>query len=258
MTYTLEKSINLMVKSITELLTDNAPSIYLYGSYVLNDFRPGWSDIDILVLTNHSIEPMQAEKLLTLRQTLLSLYPSNPYYRSFEGGMLSLQAFQTKIPDCVVYWGTSGQRITDTYYFDSFCMAELKEKGTLLYGKDVRETLNMPSYSELKNDIFLYYQTIRKYAQTTDRSLYSYGWLLDISRCLYTLQTGKIISKTVAAEWALQEHLCPDASALRKALEIRKKPMDYIKDSSIFDYAETLGESIQRYADVLEFQLNKI
>ena len=39
----------------------------------------------------------------------------NPYYRSFEGGMLTLDAFLSKKTDRVVYWGTSGDR----YAFDS-------------------------------------------------------------------------------------------------------------------------------------------
>lgn len=43
----------------------------------------------------------------------------NPYYRSFEGGMLTLDAFLSKKTDRVVYWGTSGERITDRYAFDS-------------------------------------------------------------------------------------------------------------------------------------------
>ncbi len=34
----------------------------------------------------------------------------------------------------MVYWGTSGQRITDSYKMDSFSMTELLDSGILLYG----------------------------------------------------------------------------------------------------------------------------
>ena len=76
--------------------------------------------------------------------------------------------------------------------------------------------------------------------------------MLDIARCINTLRTGKIIAKTNAAEWALENNLCPDSDALRYALKVRRNPSEYKDDIQTFDYAETLAEPIQRFADVLE------
>ena len=177
--------------------------------------------------------------------------------RSFEGGMLTLDAFLSKKADRVVYWGTSGQRITDSYVFDSFSMAELIESGVLLFGKDITSRLKLPSYDELYADVKNYYEIIRKYVQKTDRSFYSFGWMLDISRCIYTLRTGKIIPKTEAAKWALENNLCTDPEVLKTALRVRRNPLEYKDDEQIFDYAETLAEPVQRYADVLEKELVK-
>jgi len=248
-------AINKMVYEISTVLSDCSPSIYLYGSSVLNDFRLGWSDIDILVLTEKTISEAQAELLASLRQTMLEKEPENPYYRSFEGGMLTLAAFLSKAADRVVYWGTSGERITGSFSLDSFGMAELMESSVLLYGKDIREKLKYPEFSELYADVKHHYETVRKYAQNTGRNFYSFGWLLDIARCMCTLRTGKIIAKTEAAEWALENDLCPDKEALATALEVRKNPLKYKENNMIFDYAETLGGPIQRFADVLEREL---
>lgn len=133
-----EEAICGMTAAICEILAENSPTIYLYGSCVLDDFRFGWSDIDLLVLTQERISPPQAQALVTLRQKLSEREMDNPYYRFFEGGMLTLQAFLSGTPDCVVYWGTSGQRITDTYLFDSFCMAELLQSGRLVSRTELR------------------------------------------------------------------------------------------------------------------------
>ena len=221
--YERQRAINKMTHEINSILSDCEPSIYLYGSSVLNDFRLGWSDIDILVLTNRQISEEQAQKLVNLRQTMLEKEPGNPYYRSFEGGMLMLDALISGSSDRVVYWGTSGERITDTYMFDSFSMAELIESGILLYGRDVRSWLSAPNLSDLYADINHHCETIRKYVQKTERSLYSFGWMLDIARCLYTLRTGKIIAKTAAAKWALENNLCPVPDVLKTALQVRGK-----------------------------------
>ena len=252
-----QTAINKMVHEISGILSDSDPSIYLYGSSVLNDFKLGWSDIDILVLTEKQITEEQAQMLAGLRQDMLEKEPGNPYYRSFEGGMLTLDAFLSKKADRVVYWGTSGQRITDSYVFDSFSMAELIESGVLLFGKDITSRLKLPSYDELYADVKNYYEIIRKYVQKTDRSFYSFGWMLDISRCIYTLRTGKIIPKTEAAKWALENNLCTDPEVLKTALRVRRNPLEYKDDEQTFDYAETLAEPVQRYADVLEKELVK-
>ena len=251
-------AINNVVREISSILSDREPSIYLYGSSVLTDFRLGWSDLDILVLTSNPITEEQAKSLVGLRQAMLVDEPDNPYYRSFEGGMLTLDAFISKKTDRVVYWGTSGQRITDKYAFDSFGMAELIESSVLLYGKDVRKELKYPTFHELYADVKRHYEIIRKYAHTTGRSFYSFGWMLDIARCIYTLRTGKIIAKTDAAEWALENNLCPDSDALRYALKVRRKSLEYKDDKQTFDYAETLAEPIQRFENVLVKELNAI
>lgn len=248
-------AINRMVREISYILADCEPTIYVYGSSALDDFRLGWSDIDILVLTEKQISVSQANLLVDLRQSMLSRESDNLYYRSFEGGMLTKSAFLAHTTDRVVYWGTGGERITDSYAFDSFSMAELIGSSVLLYGKDIRKELKYPAFRELYADVKRHYETIRKYAQSTGRSFYSFGWMLDIARCIYTLRTGKIITKTKAAEWALANNLCSDPDALRCALKVRKSPLEYKDDKETFDYAETLAPSIQRFADVLEKEL---
>ena len=127
-----------------------------------------------------------------------------------------------------------------------------------MHGKDIRNELKYPDLHELYADVNRHDQMIRKYAQITERNFYAFGWLLDISRCLYTLRTGRIISKTKAAEWALQNNLCPDVHALTTALDVRRCPLKYRDDQETFDYAETLGEPVQRFADVLEQELKAI
>lgn len=248
-------AINKMVQEISSILQGNEPSIYLYGSSVLNDFRLGWSDIDILVLADKQITEEQAKKLVDLRQALLEKEPSNPYYRSFEGGMLTLDAFLTQKADRVVYWGTSDEKIADHYVLDSFCMTELIESSVLLYGNDIRNQLKTPGFSELYADVKHHYKTIRKFAQKTGRSIYSFGWILDIARCIYTLRTGKIVAKTDAGQWALENGLCPIPDVLKAALKVRKAPLMFYKNELTLDYAQTLGEPIQKFADVLEKEL---
>ncbi|MFT4145994.1 MAG: nucleotidyltransferase domain-containing protein [Mobilitalea sp.] len=248
----MEDSIRIMTQRLSSILSDNSPSIYLFGSVVMDDFKFGWSDIDILCLTENPLTKTQAADLVTLRQTLLIEYPDNPYFRLFEGIITTWEVCADHTNGTVVYWGTSGQRIVDSFRIDVFSTIELLKYGRLLYGIDKRERLAYPSPIEIHKATEDYYSTIRKYAVQTDTHLYSAGWLLDIARCLYTVQTYNVISKTNAGKWALNAGLSPEPEILKKAIMIRENPMEYKNDESTQSWLTSLGPHIQVFADVLE------
>ena len=246
----LRLAINTMAVSIYNILESVQPSIYLYGSVTAEDFRPGWSDIDLLVLTQEPITETQADLLLTLRQQLAQRDPDTPYYRAFEGGMLDLGRFLTNESTRVVYWGTTGERIKERHDFSAFDRASLLQNGQLLLGKDVRRHFEMPEYPEIATAVISHAVSIRQHGKGA-RSLYAYGWLLDIARCMYTLVNGRLTTKTTAAQWALDEHLCPCPAELSMALTVRRQP-ELIRDESVLAYAEGLTEAIQSFLNLLE------
>ena len=251
----MKKSIDVLMDSVRTILEENDLTVYLFGSICLDDFKLGWSDIDVLMLTEKTISEKQAKQLVNLRQTLLETYHGNPYYRSFEGGILSFSEFLNKKRERVVYWGTSGQRITDSYYFDVFSTMQLKDSGILVCGNDIRDRIQYPTYDEMFQAVRNHYKTIRDYAVKPGRSLYSAGWMLDIARCLYTLTERKIISKTEAGYWAIGKGLVPNVEVMKKVISIRENPLKYKDDIEVQDWLEMLGPSIQEFADVLENKL---
>lgn len=253
----LNQALRIMLESLEQILHQAQPTVYLYGSVMLDDFRPGWSDIDLLVLTQQPLTSAQADQLLPLRQTLAAQHPHNELLRCFEGCILPLEAFLSSQEATCVYWGTSGQRIIRRYPLDSFSMLEVHRHSRLLLGQDVRFRLPVPTFSQLKDGIDAHLTAIRQHARQTGPSLYAYGWLLDIARCLYTLETGGVISKTGAAQWALTQQLCPVPEALTQALQARHDPHAALADPACMARAATLGPDIQRFADVLEARLDR-
>ena len=246
---TMEQSINIMTSRIASILCANKPSIFLFGSVVFDDFRLGWSDIDFICLTEKSISTEQADELVNLRQTLLAGYPGNRYFRLFEGIMMTREAFLENSEDTVVYWGTSGQRVTKAFQLCPFSTIELIENGKLLYGSDFRNQMSYPTRAEIITAIKNHCETIRQHGKSGS------GWLLDIARCLYTLRTNKIITKTKAGEWAIHEKICPDISILERAVAIRKNPLELRKDDEVQNWEQSLEWHIQQFADVLAAEL---
>ena len=251
----MDESIRKMTHRIASVMGGSINSIWLYGSVVLKDFRLGWSDIDFLVLTEGEITESQAQELLMLRQTMLEEEPDNPYYRSFEGVIVSLPEYLSGRYTRLVYWGTSGQRITDDYRMDVFSAYELAEYGRCVFGKADCSIFRNPSRSELVDAVREHYESILRYARETNEQLYSCGWLLDIARCIYTVRYGEVISKTQAGMWALRENLFEDESALRTTLAIRQNPAEYKERAEIKEWLCKLGPVVQQYADVLEIEV---
>ena len=242
----LRLAVNTMAVSIQRILRDAQPSIYLYGSVTTEDYRHGWSDIDLLVLTMEPITQEQSDALVHLRQTLAARDPDTPHYRLFEGGMLDLRAFLSGEETCVVYWGTTGERIKTTHAFSAFDRASLLQNGQLLLGKDVRRHIEMPEFPDILTGIGDHLATVRAHGKG-GRSIYAYGWLLDVARCLHALIEGKLTTKTAAAPWALDQHLCPCPAELSMALTVRRQP-ELIRDESVLTYAEGLTDAIQTFA----------
>lgn len=252
----MNDAISIMAKEIAARL-DGLHSLWLYGSAVMGDFRLGWSDLDFIAFSNGELSEEAAQSLVMLRQELQEQYPENPYYRLFEGVILDLDEYRSGEYKRIVYWGTSGQRITHSFELDPFARYELARFGKCVCASADRSLFALPERAELVCAVRRHYEGIRQYARVTDEKLYSCGWLLDISRCIYTLRTGEVIAKTRAGEWALENGIFDDPAPLEKALEIRKNPLEYRYDAKVKAWLSSLGDTVQSYADALEAELSK-
>ena len=74
---------------------------------------------------------------------------------------------------------------------------------------------------------------------------------------LYAAHRKRHCKKTKAGVWALEQRLCPVEHDLKTALTVRNNPLRYKNDPDIREWAAALGPSIQRFADVLEAEIQQ-
>lgn len=95
-------------------------------------------------------------------------------------------------------------------------------------------------------------KAVRRYAAVTGRSLYSFGWLLDVARGLYTIRTGRVASKTDAGRWALQNALCPDPSCSKRRFACGKRRCACRMTRARWIWPSPLGTPLHASRSVLE------
>ena len=248
-------AIGIMANEIYETVKNDC-SIYLYGSVTLDDFREGWSDIDIIALTGHKMSDDEENTLVYLRQKMMK---DNPIYRSFEGVILPLADLISETPSRAVYWGTSGQRITDDFTADLFLMKQLTTSAKLLIGNDIRAGLREPSYDELVAAISAHLDCVRNHASATGHPLYSYGWLLaDLPAAYGPSAPEKSSQKPKPENGHSKTTSAPTKQPYRYALRARKAPLAAKNAPGLMQVAGMIAPAIQTYADVLEAELKKV
>ena len=78
-------AVRVFLEGLTARLDRPPAAVWLYGSLTLGEFRPGWSDIDVLALVPGPLSAAEAERLVELRAELARLRPDAPLVRLVEG-----------------------------------------------------------------------------------------------------------------------------------------------------------------------------
>lgn len=240
--------------ALASRLSSDAFTLYLYGSAVLGDFRPGWSDLDILCLTAAPLSPDTAGRLVLLRQELAA--ENEPGFRLFEGGITSLAAFRDGRPALSVYWGTSGQRLADCYSIEPFSLLSLLDDGLLLHGEDIRPCLRPPT----RMSCGMPSRPISVPSGPTASG--PGGRYMEPDGCwtspgaLYPAHRPDPVQNRGRGMGPCGKDWLRDPSVLERVLAIRKEPLLYRDDPGTLDFIATLGPAVAAFAVVLETALS--
>lgn len=108
----MERAIARMSQSICDLLEGSMQALYLYGSVTMDDFQPGWSDIDLVCFAGSALAEEQAQKLLTLRQQLLQQERETPITAALRGSSFRWRNF---CPAILPGWSTGAPAVSGFY-----------------------------------------------------------------------------------------------------------------------------------------------
>lgn len=204
----LPAQIERVISIVEKLFQEQILGIYLYGSATIGNLQPD-SDIDILVITNCEMTISVRENLT---QQLLAV--------SGQVGCVEKRALEVTVinrndiipfqfpPKCEYMYGEwlreemeAGNSPQSCYDPDiTILLWQAKQYSITLRGIDSKELIPNISFHEIEKAIESSLPSLISSSKGDERNV-----LLTLSRMWFTLETKKVATKDIAAEWVLPQ-----------------------------------------------------
>lgn len=230
--------------------------IYLTGSLPLNDFYSNKSDIDFLVFCRELPDEKMAMQLKQIHKTIENKYQKP----DLSGSYLTFESILTGEPESkrVLSYHEKKMRFQN-FEMAPVSLSELKTNAITVVGAQAN---TLPIYIRpqklnefLYENINTYWKKwIKQYSSFFHRKIILLAFprftewsVLGIARQYYTLQTGKITSKTEAGQYCLQHLPEKYHPIIKEAIEIRKDNRTYpfVKSYAIRPSFKRLMQTIE-------------
>lgn len=251
-----DKIVADFVDKISSIEPNFVDGIYLIGSLPMNDFYFNKSDIDFLVFCKKLPDEKTVTQLKHIHRTIEKRYATP----DLSGSYLTIDSIQTDKPENIkTLTYHEGTMRYGTFEMAPISLSELKSNALTIFGQKA-ETLQFDIKKDYVNQ-FLYnninsYWTkwLDKHSSFFNRKLFLLffprltEWsVLGVARQLCTFQTGKIVSKTQAGFYCLQQLPDKFRPIINEALKIRKDNRTYpfVKSYAIRPSFKRLTQTIE-------------
>lgn len=213
-------------KELPNVLGDNLYGVYVYGSLTSGGFRPTSSDIDCIAVINQSLS---RKEIISLRKWHMRLLKKDSWAHRLELSYvtkLNVTSQIGKVIKVVRYWGTKLlEKVSDAS--SPITWLNILDSGVILFGPDPKEFVPEIKEKQIRDALKMEFDEINKHPKKFLAEDWSKIYVvLTLCRILYTLQTGEMKSKQVAARWCLAnlpKRWRPLVASAENALSATKK-----------------------------------
>lgn len=228
-----DKTLAGFISQLLSVRKDLVKGVYLTGSIPLGDFRPGKSDIDFIVLLEQIPDKMTLLKFEDIHKRIRRRFRRpclNGYYLTVEDFERSGEENKRTLPS----FFEGKWYFNRPFELDLVTLFELKTISLTIYGPPASELPIRIGPGEVRAQL---HQNINTYWAGWIKTHGSFSvsglslalfprlteWgILGVARQLYTLETGKIASKTGAGHYALDRLPRSFNDIILTAIEARK------------------------------------
>ena len=224
-----------LLDGVREILSDQFVGLYLDGSLALGDFDED-SDVDFVVITESEVADgkVSNDTFCHLQALHDHLAIGGTYWATnLEGSYVSRRALRRHDPASLLHLNIergTGERLKMALHDASWNVHRwvLRERGITIVGSAARDLIDPVAADELRRGAAATMEGWATEVLASPEQISSLGYqtytVLTVCRVLYTLHSGTIASKPVAARWAQETLEEPFTSLIERAWFGRRNP----------------------------------
>ncbi|MEO7910799.1 MAG: aminoglycoside adenylyltransferase domain-containing protein [Roseiflexaceae bacterium] len=228
--------LDVLLTSVQAALGDHFIGMYLHGSLASGDFDPRSSDIDFVVVTAGALPDALIPALAALHAQLLDI--GLKWATKLEGTYFPQQVLCRYTPSDALYPSVNEARFYMGSHGSDWVIQShiLREHGIVLAGPALRDLIDRVAPDDIRRAMrSLLREWWAPMLHNTERlgsNEYQAYAILTMCRALYTLETGAVASKPVAARWAQAALDARRAALIERALAWRPDmPLDVLDET---------------------------
>jgi Domain of unknown function (DUF4111)/Nucleotidyltransferase domain len=231
--------LHLLLTNVVAALGEHFVGLYLHGSLASGDFDPARSDIDFVVVTAGALPDALIPTLAALHLRLLD--SGLRWATKLEGTYFPQQVLRRYAPSAALYPSLNEGRFYMGGHGSDWVIQchILREHGIVLAGPAPRELIDPVTPADLRRAtrelLHEWWAPMLHDTARLRRDDYQAYAILTMCRALYTLETGAVAAKPVAARWAQAALGEPQATLIERALAWRAgMPLDILDEALDF------------------------
>lgn len=233
------------LESVTEdVLKENLCASYLSGSIVTGDFDLDSSDIDLFVVTNESIS---AKTIEDLKREYKRIRGEGGWWDGRTEGVFLTKEFcesPSSVASCQYVLKTNGDFVLSQNRSDWIVQLYIaREYGTRLQGQDIQEFTPTITPAQLQDSSIEAMPFIMEPEEDQQTERLTALHVLSACRQLYTKTTGKVGTKSEAAEWTKQ--LFPSKEKIIDEALLKRGSFDYSDCRESYSFIKEVQEVLK-------------
>jgi hypothetical protein len=196
-----------LLSGVRAILGRHFVGMYLEGSLGIGDFDPDKSDLDFVVVTDGELSVEAFRDLKMMHERIAT--GASKWAKELEGSYIPQRALRHDRRPAAHPYSDRGSALAMVYQESGYWAIHrhmLREHGVVLAGPPPRALIEPVRPSDLREAVLgilhEWWMPMLVDAPLLQNSFYRCYAILTMSRMLYTLRHGAIVSKPVAAGWA--------------------------------------------------------
>jgi len=225
----LNEVLGALVQGVREVLAAELVGVYLGGSFALGDHDPH-SDVDFLVVTARDVTDAELPALQALHARLHAL--ASPWAKHLDGSYMprSVLRRRDRSRRPLLYLDNGSRALVRADHCNRMVVRwVLREKGIALLGPDPKGLIDPIEPEDLREEIV---RDMKEWAEEIRADVSGIGnrftqpyAVLGFCRMSYSLAHDSVVSKPVAARWAMETLDGRFGGLIARALEARADPV---------------------------------